>query len=99
MAIESLINYTKLTSVDFANHEMAGNPRNSWLKQNHEIAGITNCEITKCGDPLYYISVSQKLVILGFSPQIFFIKKNCFFCFILMKISPNLYGTGGPRIS
>ena len=23
------------------------------LKQNHEIAGITNCEITKCGDPLY----------------------------------------------
>ena len=24
------------------------------LKQNHEIAGITNCEITKCGNPLYY---------------------------------------------
>ena len=26
----------------------------SWfsLKENHEIAGITNCEITKCGDPL-----------------------------------------------
>ena len=23
------------------------------LKQNHKIAGITNCEITKCGDPLY----------------------------------------------
>ena len=23
------------------------------LKGNHEIAGITNCEITKCGDPLY----------------------------------------------
>ena len=21
------------------------------LKQNHEIVGITNCEITKCGDP------------------------------------------------
>ena len=21
---------------------------------NHEIAGITNCEITKCGDPLYH---------------------------------------------
>ena len=23
------------------------------LKQNHEMAGITNCEITKCGDLLY----------------------------------------------
>ena len=23
------------------------------LKENHKIAGITNCEITKCGDPLY----------------------------------------------
>ena len=24
-------------------------------KQNHEIAGITNFEITKCGDPLYVL--------------------------------------------
>ena len=22
------------------------------LKKNHKIAGITNCKITKCGDPL-----------------------------------------------
>ena len=35
------------------NHEMERNSRNWGLKQNHEIAGITNCEITKCGDPLY----------------------------------------------
>ena len=24
------------------------------LKMNHEMAGITNCEITKCRDPMYY---------------------------------------------
>ena len=35
------------------NHEMERNSRNWGLKQNHKIAGITNCEITKCGDPLY----------------------------------------------
>ena len=33
----------------------------SWfsLKENHEIAGIMNCEITKCGDPLYLPSNEQ----------------------------------------
>ena len=28
-------------------------------KQNHEIAGITNCEITKCEDPLYILYMSS----------------------------------------
>ena len=34
---------------------MDRNSQNWGLKQNHEIAGITNCEITKCGDPLYML--------------------------------------------
>ena len=37
----------------FKNHEIERNSRNLTLKMNHEIAGITNSEITKCGDPLY----------------------------------------------
>ena len=33
------------------------------LKQNHEIAGITDCEITKCKDPLYlYFLNTPKLM-------------------------------------
>ena len=39
----------------FQIHEMAGIFTKLCLKQNHEIAGITNCEITKCGDSLYYV--------------------------------------------
>ena len=35
------------------NHEMARNSRIWCLKQNHEIEGVTNYEITKYGHPLY----------------------------------------------
>ena len=38
---------------DFKYHEMAGNSHYWGLKLNHQIEGITNCEIMKCGDPLY----------------------------------------------
>ena len=35
-----LINYTKLTSVDFANHEMAGESTKFVALQNHEMQGF-----------------------------------------------------------
>ena len=37
----------------FQIHEMAGIFTKLMPKLNHEMAGITNCEITKCGDLLY----------------------------------------------
>ena len=43
----------------FQNHEIERNSRNLTLKMNHEIAGITNSEITKCGDPLYSSCLHQ----------------------------------------
>ena len=33
-------------------------------EKNHEFARIMNCEIMKCEDPLYYMSVGQKLTML-----------------------------------
>ena len=33
-----------------------GEITNLCQKQNHEMEGITNFEITKCGDPLYYFT-------------------------------------------
>ena len=43
---------------------MAGNSQNQCLKLNHEIAGITNSEITNCGDPLYYCLLLFALLLL-----------------------------------
>ena len=40
-------------AIFFQNHEMGGIFTQSVLKPNHEIVGITNSEITKCGDLLY----------------------------------------------
>ena len=45
--------------ISFQDHEMAGIFTKLGLKQNHEIAGIMNCEITKCGDPLYLLNCRQ----------------------------------------
>ena len=44
------------------NHEIESNSQNWGLKQNHEIAGITNCEIRKCEDPLYLNSQDLRLI-------------------------------------
>ena len=53
------------------------------MNQNHEIAGIMNCEIMKCGDPLYAVFYGEfenekkkrqnifDLPERGFEPQIF----------------------------
>ena len=38
------------------NDEIVLNYQNYFFENNHEIAGPTNCETMKCGDPLYCIS-------------------------------------------
>ena len=43
------------------NHWMARNSWNWGLKQNHEIAGTANCDITKCGDPLYKTAKQEEM--------------------------------------
>ena len=49
---------------------MERNSQNWGLKQNHKIVGITNCEITKCGDPQYLIQGDSYQEQLGWNQRI-----------------------------
>ena len=55
--LEKVITYFFIKKKDRKEHQKKikkseKNPKNFQKKMNHEIAGITNSEITKCGDPL-----------------------------------------------
>ena len=62
------------------------------MKKNHEIAGITNCEITKCGDPLYkrkfrhtYVSIEYEFSIESNLSGYTFVNLSCLYYWLVKE--------------